>query len=475
MAFLTPDRTYTEHGLEIKEKLITATSGVRYYSNKLLTTADHKPAWITVHNTADIDEAPGTNDAEQYARATYNNNMGDVVVHYYIDETDCWHILADDTVGYHAASVEGNYTSVAIEIIMDGSGKPYDVQAEERGALLAAILLTKYDLGMDRLTTHNRWYSAKYCPTYILPHWNQFYAKVKAYYDQIQSGKTVEVPSYTASDSVRRNKNYLTYPTRFMYISQNYSDGYSHKPHSQGSPADYPIDDRCSDGGRDWFYCPCDEMQVAHIRGVGEDGTNAIWLESTTPVVMPYGEDYITLHVVHPNDDTLSGIKKGQVFRRGDKMFLEGDDGNATGWHFHMAVGTGKFIGNGWVLNSKNAWVNKTTGIQLKPEAAFFIDPEFTTVLNSDSIAFKTLPTEDEKTENTPDVKETGIGNGTVYRVQIGSYANKAGAEALAALAKAKGFDVAVVPFLRGDVDGDGEVTAADARAALRIATGLEE
>ena len=182
MAFLTPDKTYTLYGLEIKEKLITSKSGVKYYSNRKLNTKDNKPEYITIHNTADINEAAGTDDAEQYARATYNNNMGTVVVHYYIDETSCWHILADDTVGWHAADGTdgpGNTKSVAIEIIMDGSGKDYDVKAEDRGALLAAILLYQNGLSIDKMKTHQDWYPKKYCPAYILPHWDKFVAKVK--------------------------------------------------------------------------------------------------------------------------------------------------------------------------------------------------------------------------------------------------------------------------------------------------------
>ena len=198
MEFLTPDKTYTEHGLTINEKLITEKSGVKYYSNRKLATKDHRPEYITVHNTADINEAAGTNDAEQYARATFNNNMGDVVVHYYIDETACWHILADDTVGWHAAdgvNGPGNTKSVAIEIIMDGSGKDYDKKAEDRGALLAAILLHKYGLGIDRLKTHRDWYPKKYCPAYILPHWDAFVAKAKKYFGEIEAeGKQTETP-----------------------------------------------------------------------------------------------------------------------------------------------------------------------------------------------------------------------------------------------------------------------------------------
>lgn len=176
MQFLTPDKTYTKYGLVIKEKILP----VRLKPNRPL--ASRKAEYITIHNTPDINEAAGTNDAEQYARATHNGNMGDVSVHYYLDETDCWHILNDNEMGYHAAdgkNGKGNTTSLAIEIIMTGNGSKDDVEAENRGALLAAILLYENGLGIDRLTTHNHWYEKKYCPAYILPHWDKFVTKVK--------------------------------------------------------------------------------------------------------------------------------------------------------------------------------------------------------------------------------------------------------------------------------------------------------
>lgn len=196
--FLVPDKTYNLYGLVISEKLITSKSGVKYYSNRKLNTPGNKPEYITIHNTPDINEASGTNDAEQYARATFNNNMGDVVVHYYIDETGCWHILADDTVGWHAAdgvNGPGNTKSVAIEIVMDGSGDSSDKGAEERGAKLAAILLHKYGLGIDRLKTHRDWYGKKYCPAFILPHWSAFVEKVKKYLAEIQKQDAAAKPS----------------------------------------------------------------------------------------------------------------------------------------------------------------------------------------------------------------------------------------------------------------------------------------
>ena len=66
------------------------------------------------------------------------------------------------------------------------------------------------------------------------------------------------------------------------------------------------------------------------------------------------------------------------------------------------------------------------------------------------------------------------VASGTIYRVQIGAFAKKENAEALAKQAQAKGFTAAVIPYVKGDIDGDGKVTAADAREALRIATGQE-
>ena len=195
MAFLTPDRTRTEYGLVIKEKILPA----KLKPNRKLSRGTGKVEYITIHNTDDIKEAAGTNDAEQYARATHNGNMGGVSVHYYIDETDCWQTLNDDEVGYHAADGAygpGNDTSIAIEIIMDGSGSKADKAAEDRGAKLAAILLHKHGLSIDRLTTHNRWYPKKYCPAFILPHWGDFVSKVKKYIEEIKTPATKDKTLY---------------------------------------------------------------------------------------------------------------------------------------------------------------------------------------------------------------------------------------------------------------------------------------
>ena len=179
MAFLQADSIRQEWGLTIHEKIIPwgavwpknvynasgrlqYAKGSRYKADRLLSGGSGKVQYITIHNTNTIVTARGTTMAEQYARATWPNaNMKDSRVHYYIDDTDCWQLLREDEVGWHATDSRG--------------------PGEERGALLAAILLTRHGLPIERLVTHQRGYAKKYCPQYILPHWETFRQRVTQY------------------------------------------------------------------------------------------------------------------------------------------------------------------------------------------------------------------------------------------------------------------------------------------------------
>ena len=191
-------------------------------------------------------------------------------------------------------------------------------------------------------------------------------------------------------------KNYLTYPCETMRITQSYIGTTSHLPHTTGSPKDYPWDEGCVDGGRNYCYCPCDEMEVKRIYGIGTGGTNTLWLESTSKVIFADDtENYCTMLITHPNDDDLKKIKVGQKFKRGDKICREGADG-ATGNHFHFSAGKGKFNGNGWVRNTKGKYILTTTAGQFKPEQLFFVDKSFTKIVNSKGIIFKELPKDTE-------------------------------------------------------------------------------
>lgn len=203
---LTPDKIMKEPlGVVINQKIIPMGAikknsaegilkGMLFKADKLM-----QPQWITIHNTDDIKEAPGTNDAEQYARACYpNDNLGTARVHFWVDDEAIWQQLREDEMGWHAGdgAGPGNGTSIAMEIIMGNSNTPVqDAKAEDNGARLAAILLHRWNLPIERLTTHNHWMGLpdrivpgawKNCPWYILPHWPQFIAKVKVYLDQLK-------------------------------------------------------------------------------------------------------------------------------------------------------------------------------------------------------------------------------------------------------------------------------------------------
>ena len=177
-----------------------------------------------------------------------------------------------------------------------------------------------------------------------------------------------------------------------MNITQTYKNDFSHSRHTVGTPKDYPIDDNCGSAGPNgYFYCPSDAMVIKKIYGVGTSSTNVLWLESTTPVITPTFTDFVTIMIGHIEDSELNKLKVGQVFTRKEPIAIEGKDGYATGEHFHIVVGRGKFQGSGWVKNSNGIWVINTTGGAVKPEDAFFIDNTFTTIKNSAGLNFLDL------------------------------------------------------------------------------------
>ncbi len=187
--------------------------------------------------------------------------------------------------------------------------------------------------------------------------------------------------------------NYLTYPFKTMRITQRYDGTTSHKPHMTGNPKEYALDEGEKDTGRGWVYCMCDKMKIVKLTGVCKPGTNAVYLTSVGEVDLANGKRSVaTIQLVHPNDDDLVKIKDGQIFKRGDKICREGNDG-ASSYHIHLAVGLGTIVGTGWQKNSNGRWVLVTTGGPIKPEDAFFIDPKFTQVKNSAGLKFKTVPT----------------------------------------------------------------------------------
>ena len=201
MAILKADKTTTMNGVTVNEYLLTKHNprNIAMPSESM----EGKIIGVTIHNTSDITTAKGTTPAEQYTRATVNGNMKDVRVHYYVDESCAWQNLPHELSGWHATdgNGNGNRRTIAIECIMSSAYNADDQKAEDNSARLAASLLKQYGLGIECLFTHTHWLNVrdgvkgdvdtlntkrnpyKYCPAYILPHWEKFKAKVQAYLD----------------------------------------------------------------------------------------------------------------------------------------------------------------------------------------------------------------------------------------------------------------------------------------------------
>lgn len=227
----------------------------------------------------------------------------------------------------------------------------------------------------------------------------------------------------------------LIYPTKVMNITQNYNGKTSHYPESHGKPCAYPIDENCGTTGRGWFYAPCD-LVVKRIYGVGNAGANTIWLESKEKVELANGKvTHVTIRVTHPEDDDLSKLKVGDVIKQYTKGFREGGDGGGSiryGNHLHIEVNTCKFkdlTNNGWVKNNKGYWVTSPNSI--KPEEAFYVDKDFTTIKNAAGLGFKNLPIMKYypkytgKSKSLVDaLKEMGIDSSFKHRTKIANVNN---------------------------------------------------
>lgn len=186
MAILKPTKTTVINGVKVNEYLLKnmyPSGGMTHIKG------------VTIHNTDWISVADGTTPAEQYTRATANGNMSDVLVHYYVDDTCAWKNLPHNVHGWHAAdgNGDGNMQTIAIECIMSPNYYEKDKKSEDNAARLAAAILKELGLGIDQLYTHQHWYSKKYCPAYILPHWETFKRKVQSYLGGVSSSAETEM------------------------------------------------------------------------------------------------------------------------------------------------------------------------------------------------------------------------------------------------------------------------------------------
>lgn len=166
------------------------------------------------------------------------------------------------------------------------------------------------------------------------------------------------------------------FPMETMRITQNPYGDKSHHNHNLGYPQDFPIDCAGADGGKSAAFAPT-EMKVTAIRGVGNKGSNTIWLVSTNKVKTPTFTDYVFMALTHWNDND-SAIKKhnkiGSIIKKGEIICYEGSD-SADGNHLHICVGRG--YSDNWMDNSKGSLV--IVGDNKLPNEVMYRYTKFTT------------------------------------------------------------------------------------------------
>ena len=129
-----------------------------------------------------------------------------------------------------------------------------------------------------------------------------------------------------------------------LNISQKANNDFSHK-------GDKALDLSGADTGIDNLKAPFTGIIKRIYTNV-----NAVWLESLDSVKYADGTiDYMTVLTMHDND--VSNLKVGDIIKQGEVYYEEGRKGYTTGNHIHLAIGKGKFSGNGWYKNSYGNWV----------------------------------------------------------------------------------------------------------------------
>lgn len=229
---MTADSTVVYNGVTVRKKIIP--DSTRWIDDKKAIAAGFSPGakykacvkmekvnTVTVHNTEDLDNIE--DDAERYTLATFNQNMGSVRPHFYTDDKSTWQLLELNEVGW--CNARGTYNTgaiddIAIECVM-GEDTASDKIAEDNAARLAAYCLHINGLDISALRTHQYWINtnlgvtgsvdymntykhpkaAKYCPYYILPHWDSFKAKVKEYLDKLNTPTQIYRVRKSAADS----------------------------------------------------------------------------------------------------------------------------------------------------------------------------------------------------------------------------------------------------------------------------------
>ena len=157
-----------------------------------------RPRFITIHSTANKSRGA---DAKTHARGMRNgsflskhNSLGFLTWHYSVDQGSVYQSLPDQERGEHADyEGQGNRESIGIEMC-ENAGNDAG-QTIDRTAKLAALLMKRHRIPLERVVPHQHWRRIRYddgkdigfkdCPGLLLERGKRA-AKWKAFIEAVQ-------------------------------------------------------------------------------------------------------------------------------------------------------------------------------------------------------------------------------------------------------------------------------------------------
>lgn len=179
------------------------------------------------------------------------------------------------------------------------------------------------------------------------------------------------------------------YPMKNGRFSAIYNHSAPHIACSTGKPKDFPTDIVGKDQGRDWAYAPCDMIVLRKYK----KASHAIWLRSKDKVMIPCCDEPVYLYMMSEHQDNAEMDALKGTIKQKEKLFREGKNGRATGYHLHVSFAYSEKavdLGTGWRCNNKKAWVLFIPGAKnIKINEALFLDKDFTKVIDFKGTKFK--------------------------------------------------------------------------------------
>ena len=169
-----------------------------------------KPEYVTLHDTAN--QASAENEIAYMIR-----NDLEVSFHIAVDEKEAIQGLPLNRNSWSCGdkvSGNGNRKGISVEICRPThEDRTLYNQAEENAVYVAARLLYKYGLGIDRLKKHQDW-SGKKCPNVILTEnrWEGIKGRVQWVLDEIKKGN-IDSALESGTTSLKSDSNTTSNPT----------------------------------------------------------------------------------------------------------------------------------------------------------------------------------------------------------------------------------------------------------------------